>query len=34
MVPAARYEALVKPGQRVRAGVTPVARCVNGGAES
>jgi phosphatidylserine decarboxylase len=34
MVPAARYEALVKPGQRVRAGVTPVARCVHGGAES
>jgi phosphatidylserine decarboxylase len=30
LLPPDRYEALVRPGQRVRAGVTPIARAVEG----
>jgi phosphatidylserine decarboxylase len=34
LLPADRFEPLVRPGHRVRAGVTPIARCVKAGAGS
>lgn len=30
LLPASRFEALVRPGQRVKAGVTPIARSTSG----